>query len=113
MVPPAGSVFELAMKVPYLYSSSFTSLAYTAELVLLMGARHTDEVRKITDSDFQMIAEALGHSITAANPHATSLASKLLLMESEVRRMQPPHQHRPRAGLLQPPLQAARHCHRP
>ena len=90
MVPPAGTVFELAMKVPYLYSSSFTSMAYTAELVLLMGARHNDEVRKITDSDFQMIAEALGHSITAANPHATSLASKLLLMESEVRRMQPP-----------------------
>ena len=78
------------MKVPYLYSSSFTSMAYTAELVLLMGARHTDDVRKVTDSDFQMIAEALGHSITAANPHATSLASKLLLMESEVRRMQPP-----------------------
>jgi hypothetical protein len=89
-IPAAGTVLELAMRIPYLYPSSFTSMALGAELVLLMGARHTDAIRDVLTSDFQMIAEALGHSITAANPHATSLPSKLMLVESELRRMQPP-----------------------
>ena len=89
-VPVPGTTLEIAMRVPYFYASSTTSMVYTAELVLLMGARHSSAVRGVDTGDFQMIAEAIGHSITAANPHATSLTSKLLLMESELRRLQPP-----------------------
>ena len=88
-VPTVGSAYEFAMGFPMFFASSFESMHLTGELLLYVGARYTEAKRNSPVGDFMITAEAIGNSITTTHPHARTAASKLRLVESEMKSLQP------------------------